>query len=92
MHPVKEMPAEEEEMLSSFMWKRCLSCLGSLQPAQDDVFSQKLLGSTGGLKTKTVISDLYSPPRVTAEIKRSQNEFLTPCFAFHIIVNDPDDG
>ena len=63
-----------------------------METAQDHVFSQKLLGSIGGVKTKTVISELYSPPRVAAEIRRSQNEFLTPGFAFDIIVNDHDDG
>ena len=68
------------------------ACLGSLQPAQDDVFSQKLLGSIGGVKTRTVISELYSPQRVPAEIRRSRNEFLTPGFAFVITVNDLDDG
>jgi hypothetical protein len=48
VHPVEEMPQEEQvvkEMKESIMWRRCLSCLGSLQPDQDDVFSQKLLGS-----------------------------------------------
>ena len=74
------------------MWKRCLSCLGSLQRDQDDVFSERLLCSIWYFQTKTVISELYSPPRVTAEIARSKNEFLTPGFAFDITVNDPDDG
>ena len=74
------------------MWRRCLSCIGSLQPYQDDVFSQKLLGSIGYFHATTVISELYSPPRVTAEIRRSKSEFLTPGLAFDITVNDPDDG
>ena len=46
--PVEEMSQEEQvvkDMKESIMWRRCLSCLGSLQPDQDDVFSQKLLGS-----------------------------------------------
>ena len=41
---------------------------------------------------KMVISEVYSPPRVTADIKRSQNEFLTPGVAFDIAVMDSDDG
>ena len=48
VHPVEEMLQEEQvvkDMKESIMWRRCLSCLGSLQPDQDDVFSQKLLGS-----------------------------------------------
>ena len=32
------------------------------------------------------------PLRVTAEIRRSPNEFLTAGLAFDIVVNDPDDG
>ena len=46
--PVEDVPQEEQvvkEMKESIMWRRCLSCLGFLQPDQDDVFSQKLLGS-----------------------------------------------
>ena len=55
------MPQEEQitkEIEESVMWRQCLSCLGSLQPDQDDVFSQKLLGSIGYFQTKTIISEL----------------------------------
>ena len=87
-----ETEQTDREMKESILWKRCLSCLGSLQPDQGDVFSQKLLGSIGYFQAKTVISEIYSPPRVTAEVARSKNEFLTPGLAFDITVNDPDDG
>ena len=81
-----------KEMKESILWRRCLSCLGSLQPSQDDVFSQKLLGSIGYFQTRTTISEIYYPPRVTVEIVKSKNEFLTPGLAFDITVDDPDDG
>ena len=70
--PVEEMSQEEQvvkDMKESIMWRRCLSCLGYLQPDQDDVFSQKLLGSIGHFQTTAVISEHYSPPRITAELK-----------------------
>ena len=48
VHPVVEIPQEEQlakDMKENIMWRRCLSCLGFLQPDQDDVLSQRLLGS-----------------------------------------------
>ena len=96
IHPVEPVESENDQVAKetkeSALWQRCLSCLGSLQPSYDDVFSQKLLGSIGYFHAKTVVSEIYSPPRVTAEILKSKSEFLTPGLAFDITVNDPDDG
>ena len=93
MDPFKsESEQTTKEMKENVLWERCLSCLGSLQPDRDDIFSQKLLGSIGYFQAKTVISEIYSPPRVTAEIRRSKGEFLTPGLALDITVNDPDDN
>jgi hypothetical protein len=42
---------------------------------------------------KRIVSEIHSPPRVTAEIKRGRhNPHLVPGFAFDLTVNDPDDG
>ena len=38
------------------------------------------------------MSERYSPPRVTAEIKRMKHRHLLPGFALDLKVVDPDDG
>ena len=64
LRPTVTMPSLEDkdevakEMKESILWRRCLSCLGSLQPSQDDVFSQRLLGSIGYFQTRTIISEI----------------------------------
>ena len=39
-----------------------------------------------------IVSEMYSPPRVTAEIVRSKHKVLLPGFALDLTVLDPDDG
>jgi hypothetical protein len=38
------------------------------------------------------VSEIYSPPRVTAELKRKPREHLVPGFALDLAVVDPDDS
>ena len=76
--------------------------LGSLEPEPGDVASELLLqqlGSTGNsYKRETrkafrhLVSEIYSPPRVTAEIRRQRHRHLLPGFALDLTVTDPDDG
>ncbi len=76
--------------------------VGSLEPQTGDVISSILLQQLGsqGRRYKResraayrhLVSEIYSPPRVTAEIKRSRNKHLLPGFAFDLTVVDPDDG
>ena len=39
-----------------------------------------------------LVSEIYSPPRVSAEVKRGRYRNLALGFAFDLTVADPDDG
>ena len=39
-----------------------------------------------------MVSEIYSPLRVTAEVRRGKYKHLSPGIALDLIVNDPDDG
>ena len=41
---------------------------------------------------RKIISEMYSPPRVTAELKKMGHKHLVPGFALDLTVMDPDDG
>ena len=41
---------------------------------------------------KRLVSEIYSPPRITLEIMRSRFRNLTLGLALDLTVNDPDDG
>jgi hypothetical protein len=41
---------------------------------------------------RRIVSEVYSPPRVTAEAKKGRHPHIVPGFAFDLTVNDPDDG
>ncbi len=75
--------------------------IGSLSPNIDDEISEILLQQLGGTKRfirekrqgyKKMVSETYSPPRVTKELKRSRNKYLVPGFALDLTVTDDDDG
>ncbi len=95
-----EPAAEEEEEEQPTAMD--MGFIGSLEPSIDDVASQILLqqlGSTGRAYRrdvrrgfKAMISEIYSPPRVTAELRRRPRRHLLPGFAFDLTVCDPDTG
>ena len=76
--------------------------IGSLEPGPEDVASELLLqqlGSTGRSYRretrkayKHLVSEIYSPPRITAELRRRPRRHLLPGFALDLTVTDPDDG
>ena len=76
--------------------------IGSPEPSCDDFVSEMLLmslassGRKYGRETRAahrrIVSEVYSPPRVTADIKKGRYPHLVPGFAFDLTVNDPDDG
>ena len=41
---------------------------------------------------RRIVSEMYSPPRVTAEIRRKGHRHLMPGFALDLTVVDPEDG
>ena len=43
-------------------------------------------------RNKFLVSEIYSPPRITAEVRRGKYKHLSPGIAFDLTVNDPDDG
>ncbi len=76
--------------------------LGSLEPEIGDVVSDMILQQLGsqGRKYrresrsayKALVSEIYSPPRVTQEIRQQRHRHLLPGFAFDLTVVDPEDG
>ena len=79
-----------------------MGLLGSLEPARDDFISGMILSQLGSVgrsykresrKTfKHLVSEIYSPPRVTKLIKESRYKYLMPGLALDLTVVDPDDG
>ena len=76
--------------------------IGSLEPSPDDFIGQLLLqqlGSSGRSFrreqrscARRIVSEMYSPPRVTVEIRRGRYRHLMPGFALDLTVVDPEDG
>ena len=75
--------------------------IGSLEPEVGDVVAELMLSQLGGSKRrvkdarrgyKHLVSEIYSPPRVTAEIRGSRTRHLLPGFALDLTVLDPSDG
>ena len=78
------------------------SDLGSLEPFVDDVVSQLLLsqmGSSGksyhresATAARRIVSEIYSPPRVTAPIRQLKSRHVMPSYAFDLTTVDTADG
>ena len=76
--------------------------LGNLEPEADDAISQMLLmqmGSAGrgyrrdrATAARKIVSEIYSPPRVTALMKQLKSRHFMPGYAFDLTTVDPLDG
>ncbi len=76
--------------------------IGSLEPAPEDQISPILLQQLGsaGRRYKResrqafrrIVSEIYSPPRITAELRKMRGRHLMPGLALDLTVIDPDDG
>ena len=76
--------------------------IGCLVPDENDYVSELLLTtlvSSGRsyarerrAACRRIVSEMYSPPRVTAEIKRAKHPHLVAGFAYDLTTVDPDDG
>jgi hypothetical protein len=76
--------------------------IGSLEPSTDDFVSSMLLAQLGSLgrsykrearrSARVLVSEIYSPPRVTALIRRAKMRHIMPGFALDLTVTDPHDG
>ena len=75
--------------------------IGSLPPEVEDTASELILqavmssGRSHRRETsaacRRIVSETYSPPRVTAEFRRQRRPHLAPGFAFDPTTDDPDD-
>ncbi len=98
---VRDGPAAEEEQEGQ-PTAMDTGFIGCLEPTVDDIASQILLqqlGSTGRAYRrevrrgfKAMVSEIYSPPRVAAELQRRPRRHLLPGFALDLTVCDPDTG
>ena len=76
--------------------------IGSLEPTCDDVISEILLQELGSSRSyrrekrkamkRTIVSEIYSSPRVTKELQRMRYKHLAPGLALDLTVVDPHDG
>ena len=75
--------------------------IGCLEPSRDDFVSQLLLDQLGGSKSyireqrsacRRIVSEIYSPERITKEIKNGKFNNLIPGFAFDLTNVDPYDN
>ena len=76
--------------------------LGSLEPSVDDFVAGLLLQQLGSLGrryrrearqgAKAIVSEVYSPPRVTKLLRESRMRHAVPGLALDLTVNDPMDG
>ena len=75
--------------------------IGSLQPSVDDCVAELLLAQLGAGRrhirehrqaARKLISEIYSPPRITKEIVRGGWKHVAPGFALDLTVNDPYDN
>ena len=79
-----------------------MGVIGIMGPSADDFIGELLLqqlGSSGRSYKREnraacsrIVSEMYSPPRVTAEIKRMKHKHLLLGFALDLTVVDPEDG
>ena len=78
-----------------------MGLIGSLQPTKDDVVAELLIQQLGGSPRfvceqrqagRRLVSEIYSPPRITKEIVEGQWKHVAPGFAFDLMVTDPLDG
>jgi hypothetical protein len=76
--------------------------LGKLEPAFDDEVSVMLLYPMGGSgrsyrreasqAARRIVTEVYSPARVTKLIRDSKNQHVMPGYAMDLTTVDPDDG
>ena len=76
--------------------------VGSLEPEYDDAVAAMMIEQLGGSRSyvrerrqamrRVILSEIYSPPRVTKEIKHGRWRHILLGFALDLTVVDPTDG
>ena len=79
-----------------------MGMIGSLESATGDAICEMLLAELGSSKSykrekrqamrRLRIAEIYSPPRVTAELAKSRSQHFAPGMALDLSVVDPHDG
>ncbi len=100
-----DMGAEDAERDVEMEFVGCLQVaddIGKLEPSADDSISELLLQQLGScgksyrrearVAVRKIVSEIYSPPRVTAMIRQSRLRHILPGYALDLTVNDPADG
>ncbi len=80
-------PAKEDEISAILLQQ-----LGSFRKSYQRETRTKLKQMIEDMRGRKVVSEIYSPPRITAELKKNQRRHLIPGFALDLTVADPDDG
>ncbi len=93
---------EDVEMAFVGCLDHCATGIGSLEPNVDDQVCELLLAQMGSSgrsyrreatqAARKIVSEMYSPPRVTKLIRETRARHLMPGFAFDITTVDPADG
>ena len=75
--------------------------LGKLEPTFDDEVSNLLLSQMGGGRSykregcqaaRRIVTEVYSPPRITKLIRDSKSRHVMPGYALDLTTVDPEDG
>ncbi len=78
-----------------------IGSIGSLEPSVEDVVSELMLAQLGSSKShqreqrrgiRRLVTEIFSPPRVTKLMREIKTRHILPGFAFDLTVVDPDDG
>ena len=83
-----------------------MGLVGSLDPTFDDEIAAMMLNLLGATSMnvnqryrrekspamKRLVSETYSPPRITEELRQNPRRHIPPGFVLDLTANDPDDG
>ena len=81
-NPCRHDPSREDAV-TAMLWRQLGAVDNGIYPGDLHSMEEK-----GG---KHIVTEIYSPPRITEEVRRSGGRHLVPGIAFDITVNDPDD-
>ncbi len=78
-----------------------IGSVGSFEPSAEDYVTELMLAQIGGSKSyarerrkamRHIVSEIYSPPRITKLIKELKPKWVQPGFALDLTVMDPFDN
>ncbi len=78
-----------------------IGSVGSFEPSAEDYVMEMMLAQIGGSKSyarekrkamRHIVSEIYSPPRITKLIRELKSKWVQPGFALDLTVTDPYDN